>query len=74
MKAFEKWENLSVPNCNSSDRVCPIHNSCERCERATGWRAAYKEILSWYREMEDDDWDYIACVVRERLKAELEDK
>ncbi len=40
--------------------------------RKEGQRKALEKVLSWYEELDSEDWDVVACTVQERLKKELE--
>ncbi len=40
--------------------------------RKEGRRRVLEKVLSWYEELDLEDWDTVACVIQERLKKELE--
>ena len=40
--------------------------------RKEGQRKALEKVLSWYEELDLEDWGVAACAVQERLKKELE--
>ena len=69
MKAFEKWDKTIVPDCLDSDRVCPTHNKCEKCERGVGWCAAL-EYIKEQIFLRDSSLADIKTIIEQELEEE----
>lgn len=70
MKEFEKWFESGEAKSAMEDIF--IGYSIEEPFEVV-WRAALEWVLSRYSEMDLEDWDYIACQIKEEIEGELED-
>ena len=71
MEEFKKWDENNKVNYAT---ISGGKELCVKNERQNAWKAALEMVMGLYKKYDLEDWDTVACSIKEDIEKELKNE